>query len=820
MLMKNNTVSRPPLAPAPRSRPFVWSALLALSAVVGPMLPLQAQTSVLPALVSYQGRVSTANGLVGLTTGVGATGPVNRTVTFRIWGSSTGTLPADLLYSETQTVTISDGEFSVLIGQGTAVANETDKGKPTRTIDSSTVFGGATRYLGVTVDDGTAAADPEISPRQQLVSTAYAFRAKYAESVGTAGLSTLSTTDTGFVGIGNPTPPARLTVTAAGTGTGTPQFIITGADTNERLRFGVDETGNGTGYVQSFKEAVGNQPLLLNPGGGFVGINKTTAPTVALDVTGDITASGTLSAAQLNMSGRIMANALELWNGATANGLVRQGATGAFVSSSSAATNDIVLQSAQKLHFVSGATGSAATMTLNGTAVNTSGTFTAVGAVSGGSFSTAGNVSTGSVTTTGTINATGEIKSGSNFYTPGTILATGAITGGSFSTAGTVSATGTITGGSFKTAGIANFTTNGSLSAPTATTLGGIGSRLVLWPGTDPDPSHGTAGTVPYAMGLNAATMWRSVPSNGSHIWYGGTTERMRIDASGSVSINFAGDPSPIAKLVVSGGGTSRATVPGGYLNTAGAGANVNHVNRSISIYATNDIWTSTLVISSDARIKSIAARSNAVRDLELLQQIEVTDYTHIDTVAKGTGHSKKVIAQQVAKVFPQAVSLHTEVVPDIYRKATIKDGWVQLATDLKAGERVKVVTDQKEKVYEVLEVAAGKFRAEVGAEGETVFVYGREVKDFHAVDYEAIAMLNVSATQQVKRDQDAAVKTLTAENAELRAQVAAQRRQLAEFASRAQTQETRLAAIERLVRTGGAATPRPASVKSGEVEE
>jgi hypothetical protein len=240
-----------------------------------------------------------------------------------------------------------------------------------------------------------------------------------------------------------------------------------------------------------------------------------------------------------------------------------------------------------------------------------------------------------------------------------------------------------------------------------------------------------------------------------------------------------------------------------------------------MSILATGAIWTSDFfVVASDARIKSVLGRSNAVRDLDLLQQIEVTDYTPIDTVAYGTGQKKKVIAQQVNKVFPQAVTLRTEVVPDIYRKATIKDGWVQLATDLKVGERVKVLTDQKGHIYEVLEVAAGKFRAEVGAEGETVFVYGREVKDFHAVDYEAIAMLNVSATQQVKRDQDAAVKTLTAENAELRAQVAAQRRQLAEFASRAQTQETRLAAIERLVRTGGAATPRPASVKSGEVEE
>ncbi len=31
----------------------------------------------------------------------------------------------------------------------------------------------------------------------------------------------------------------------------------------------------------------------------------------------------------------------------------------------------------------------------------------------------------------------------------------------------------------------------------------------------------------------------------------------------------------------------------------------------------------------------------------------------------------------------------------------------------------------------------------------KTVFVYGREVNDFHTVDYEALSMLNVSATQE-----------------------------------------------------------------------
>ncbi len=35
---------------------------------------------------------------------------------------------------------------------------------------------------------------------------------------------------------------------------------------------------------------------------------------------------------------------------------------------------------------------------------------------------------------------------------------------------------------------------------------------------------------------------------------------------------------------------------------------------------------------------------------------------------------------------------------------------------------------------------------------GDHVFVFGREVNDFRTVDYEAIAMLNVSATQELAR--------------------------------------------------------------------
>ena len=72
----------------------------------------------------------------------------------------------------------------IIVGSGTAVTNETN----TSTLDA--VFNGDLRYLGVTIDDGTTAADPEVTPRQQIVTAPYAFRAKVAESVLGAAITT------------------------------------------------------------------------------------------------------------------------------------------------------------------------------------------------------------------------------------------------------------------------------------------------------------------------------------------------------------------------------------------------------------------------------------------------------------------------------------------------------------------------------------------------------------------------------------------------------------------------------------------------------
>ncbi len=155
-----------------------------------------AQTSTTPALLSYQGRVTDATGTL-----VGNSTPVNRAVKFQLYTASSG---GTAVWAETQTVTISGGEFSVLIGNGTGISGLTGPSSPAPTpykklpdiLNASSNPSGVNFYLGVTVDDGNSGTtDAEISPRQQLVAGAYALRATVAESVASSAITTAMIAD-------------------------------------------------------------------------------------------------------------------------------------------------------------------------------------------------------------------------------------------------------------------------------------------------------------------------------------------------------------------------------------------------------------------------------------------------------------------------------------------------------------------------------------------------------------------------------------------------------------------------------------------------
>jgi predicted RNase H-like nuclease (RuvC/YqgF family) len=109
--------------------------------------------------------------------------------------------------------------------------------------------------------------------------------------------------------------------------------------------------------------------------------------------------------------------------------------------------------------------------------------------------------------------------------------------------------------------------------------------------------------------------------------------------------------------------------------------------------------------------------------------------------------------------------------------------------------------------VVAVLEVKPGAFRPDLELEGDEVFVFGRQVEDFHSVDYDAIAMLNVSATQQIKREKDSEIRALQEENSALRAKLAAQQDSTVSL-------EARLIAIEQRL-SGESTAPETVSLRT-----
>jgi hypothetical protein len=302
--------------------------------------------------------------------------------------------------------------------------------------------------------------------------------------------------------------------------------------------------------------------------------------------------------------------------------------------------------------------------------------------------------------------------------------------------------------------------------------------------------------------GTTGDIYWRSAATNGKVVLQ---------DSGGRVGV---GTSDPIAPLHVAGSAHVPAYQRLGYMYQHGASASDdNNITGPYGLVVDGYIRTPEVDINSDARIKEIMGRSSGANDLAALQRIEITDYRFRDQVARGSRPVKKVIAQQVEQVYPAAVRQTKDVVPDMMAKAEVKDGWIVLATTLQAGERVRLMIGDRWEMREVIEAETTRFRVALPPATEQVFAYGREVSDFRVVDYDAIAMLNVSATQEIKREKDAEVAALRAENASLRERLAAVEGRDRDYAAK-------FAALEKMVRSASTAMAQPAKPAAANGQE
>jgi hypothetical protein len=188
------------------------------------------------------------------------------------------------------------------------------------------------------------------------------------------------------------------------------------------------------------------------------------------------------------------------------------------------------------------------------------------------------------------------------------------------------------------------------------------------------------------------------------------------------------------------------------------------NTNFNCSIVSSYSTAAQQFVAFSDARIKNISGISNSAKDLSVINSLKITDYTMKDKVYYGNIPFKKVIAQDVEKVYPQIVSKHTDYIPNVYQ-LTNKIERTATGYTLHFAKKHNISSDAKKIKIQVKdngamqEVVISAIPSDYSVEiiskeinTDKIFVYGEQINDFRAVDYEGLTTLNISATQELSK--------------------------------------------------------------------
>jgi hypothetical protein len=236
-----------------------------------------------PERMTYQGFLVNANGMA-----LGMPSPKNYDVIFRIYDAQS---LGNLKWSEQQTITVDQGYFSVLLGEGAPVGSESHP-------NISTIFTGpdaADRFIGITVKGiGSGGTDADILPRLRMLSAPYSYLARKA-----------MTLDDGANIISGTVPEARLSPNVAflnkpqtfsalqsfGSGVG-----ITGANTLE--------LGQGVSNKDPNAGKIGYGTFTANTL-DIVGVGDSATRAIKLWAEGGLTVAGPVSSGAITTSGGI-----------------------------------------------------------------------------------------------------------------------------------------------------------------------------------------------------------------------------------------------------------------------------------------------------------------------------------------------------------------------------------------------------------------------------------------------------------------------------------------------------------------------------------
>ncbi len=174
-----------------------------------------------PERITYQGFLVDGNGdALGGHDAQGNPAPKNYDVVFRIYDSQTG---GAQYWVEQQTITVDNGYFSVLLGEGTW--QNAPERPPLSEVFSTPGNNASDRFVEITVKGigpGTPATDVTIQPRLRLLTSPYSFLSKHAVSAArlvNPGATEVVSVSGNNVGINKNSPTTALDVNGTVTAT-------------------------------------------------------------------------------------------------------------------------------------------------------------------------------------------------------------------------------------------------------------------------------------------------------------------------------------------------------------------------------------------------------------------------------------------------------------------------------------------------------------------------------------------------------------------------------------------------------------------------
>ena len=247
-------------------------------------------------------------------------------------------------------------------------------------------------------------------------------------------------------------------------------------------------------------------------------------------------------------------------------------------------------------------------------------------------------------------------------------------------------------------------------------------------------------------------------------------TGNIVLHSSGHVSI---GHTAPVFPLDVHG--TEDHTSTNGYYVDNDRAASAGHDEfqsasgvgnpRSININATNWVRAQQgFLIDSDQRIKKDVDEVPDNYALFQVNELETKYYHYRDPLRKNKHKTIGFMAQDVKEVVPNAVSLINEYVPDELRAISNPvwteegDKWRLTIDDLAFSDnhtKMCRLCLGKTNKFTDLKVEEDNKSFVVSSKTDDVFLWGKEVNDFHSLDKNMIFALHHSAIQELSKKND-----------------------------------------------------------------